>query len=111
MGEPLARQRCCCIRILAHFGHFHFRCLWKIWPFTSFIGTRHFRQVTPLSLRQGRTTEGAASSCPLSVRWHPYSGSPARISCLPLYVDFHNRNSRFKDEFLSRAGGGDYGHG
>ena len=34
-----------CIRTLSHFGHLHFRFLWKIWPFSSFMRTLQVLQV------------------------------------------------------------------
>ena len=35
-----------CMATLAHRGQVHFRCLWKMCPLTSFIGTLHFGHVT-----------------------------------------------------------------
>jgi hypothetical protein len=45
-GAGPASHFCVCILTFAHFGHIHFRFLWKMCPFISFIGTLQVLQVT-----------------------------------------------------------------
>ena len=66
-----------CILILAHFGHFHLRCLWKTCPFNSFIGILHLRQVT----RTSRLHTQASPTRPWHMQRTALHRPPGRSSC------------------------------